>query len=131
MTKPQLLSRGSFRGTLFWRRGKAECMGFLGIFNSHDINHYVDVFRSTEGAVLLDVRTPGEYAEGHIPGSVNISLQTIDKAARVIENKNTPIFLYCRSGARSRQAADMLRHMGYEDITDMGGIARYRGKVEI
>ena len=106
-------------------------MGFLGFFSKHDINYHLDSYRSTPGAVLLDVRTPQEFHEGHIPQSVNIPLQTIDKAESIIENKDTPIFVYCRSGARSAQAAALLSHMGYNNLTDLGGIVHYRGKVEV
>jgi len=111
-------------------RCEAVNMGFLGFFNNHDINHELNTVFSTPGAFLLDVRTPGEFREGHIPGSINIPLQTIDKAITLIENKDSPIFVYCRSGARSAQACSALKHLGYNNTKDLGGIDRYRGKVE-
>ena len=105
-------------------------MGFLGIFSSHDINKGVERFRSTPGASLVDVRNPQEYAQGHIPGSINIPLPALDKAPSIIENKEAEVFVYCLSGGRSRQASAMLRHMGYEKVEDLGGISNYRGRVE-
>ena len=105
-------------------------MGFLGIFSSHDINKGVERFRSTPGANLVDVRNPQEYAQGHIPGSINIPLPALDKAPSIIENKEAEVFVYCLSGGRSRQASAMLRHMGYEKVEDLGGISNYRGRVE-
>ena len=105
-------------------------MSFFDFFRQPDINRGVTDFRNTPGAILLDVRTPQEYREGHIPGSQNIPLQAIDKAASVVENKNTPLYVYCHSGGRSRQAVQLLGQMGYRNVTNIGGIAAYRGKVE-
>ncbi|MBQ4578009.1 MAG: rhodanese-like domain-containing protein [Clostridia bacterium] len=105
-------------------------MSFFDFFRQPDINRGVADCRNTPGAVLLDVRSPQEYREGHIPGSQNVPLQTIDKVATVTENKDTPLYVYCRSGARSRQAVQRLGQMGYRNVTNIGGIAAYRGKVE-
>ncbi len=95
-----------------------------------DINRGIQEFMNMEGAVLLDVRTPQEYQEGHIPGSKNVPLQSIDKISTVADNKNIPLFVYCYSGGRSRQATAMLQHMGYANVTNIGGITAYSGKVE-
>ncbi|WP_041770644.1 rhodanese-like domain-containing protein [Metapseudomonas resinovorans] len=73
-------------------------------------------------AVLIDVRTPQEVAEGTIPGSRNIGYEDI--AARIAEvapDKNTPIVLYCRSGRRSGIAQDSLRELGYKQVINGGG----------
>ena len=105
-------------------------MGFFDFFKQPDVNQGVKKYQSTSGAVLLDVRTPAEYRSGHIPGSKNIPLQAIDKVASVAENKDTALFVYCYSGARSRQATAMLQHMGYTNVRNIGGIAAYQGKVE-
>ena len=80
--------------------------------------------------IILDVRTPQEYQEGHISGSKNVPLQTIDKISSVADNKNIPLFVYCYSGGRSRQAAAVLGQMGYTNVRNIGGIAAYHGKVE-
>jgi len=105
-------------------------MGFFDFFKQPDIHQGIADYRNTPGAVLLDVRTPQEYREGHIPGSKNLPLQTIDKVASVAENKDTVLYVYCHSGARSRQAAALLQHMGYTRVNNIGGIAAYGGKVE-
>ena len=96
----------------------------------HDIHKGLNEYAQTEKAVLLDVRTPREYREGHIPKSINVPLQTIDKVTSIAENKDTALFVYCYSGARSRQATAMLQHMGYTNVHNIGGIAAYQGKVE-
>lgn len=105
-------------------------MGFFDFLKGPDINQGIKEYRATDGAVLLDVRTPSEYREGHIPGSKNVPLQFIDKVADMIDNKATPIFVHCLSGARSRQAASVLQRMGYGNVKNIGGISTYAGKVE-
>ena len=105
-------------------------MGFFDFFKQPDVNRGVEEYQSTSGAMLLDVRTPEEYRSGHIPGSRNISLQTIDRIGAVVENKDTALYVYCQSGARSRQAVGMLKQMGYTNVNNIGGIAAYAGKVE-
>ena len=105
-------------------------MSIFDFFKQPDINKGLKEYAETENAVLLDVRTPQEYREGHIPGSKNVPLQTIDKISSVADNKNIPLFVYCYSGGRSRQAASMLQHMGYNNVQNIGGITTYSGKVE-
>ena len=105
-------------------------MSFFDFIRQPDVNQGVKEFQRTSGAVLLDVRTPEEYRGGHIPGSKNIPLQTIDSVSTVVENKDTSLYVYCQSGARSRQAAGMLKQMGYTNVNNIGGIAAYAGKVE-
>ena len=90
------------------------------------IDEGVRVCRSTPNAVLLDVRTPEEYATGQIPGSVNHpleSMQTYDG------DVSAPIFAYCRSGARSARAVALLRELDYEAV-NLGGIIHYHGELE-
>ena len=94
------------------------------------MNQGVNDYKNTAGAVLLDVRTPEEYSEGHIPESKNVPLQTLDKVRSVVENKDTELFVYCYSGARSRQATAALGQMGYTKVNNIRGISSYRGKVE-
>ena len=106
-------------------------MSFFDFFRQPDTNQGVENYQKDPDAVLLDVRTPQEYREGHIPGSKNVPLQTIDKVASVAENKDTVLFVYCYSGARSRQAVSHLQHMGYTKVNNNGGIAAYSGKVEM
>ena len=105
-------------------------MGFLDFLRGPDIDAGVQQCRTTPGALLLDVRTPGEYAGGHIPGAQNLPLQALEGIASVAPARDTPLFLYCRSGARSGQAASLLQRMGYTKVTNIGGIIHYQGKVE-
>ena len=105
-------------------------MGIFDFFKQPDINKGILEYRNTDGAVLLDVRTPQEYREGHIPGSKNVPLQAIDKIHSVADNKDTALFVYCYSGGRSRQAVSMLQHMGYTNVRNIGGITAYQGRME-
>ncbi len=74
-----------------------------------------------EAHQLIDVRTPEEFATGHIPGAVNINLKNLGRNMDRLP-RDRPIVLYCRSGARSANAASMLRQAGFTDIYDLGGI---------
>ena len=78
---------------------------------------------------MLDVRTKEEYESGHIENSENIPLQQIEKVLAQITDKSTPLFVYCQSGARSSSATSALKQMGYLNVTNIGGISSYRGKV--
>lgn len=61
------------------------------------------------GARLVDVRTPGEFAAGHIPGAINVPVQQLDTRMSELQPKETAIVVYCRSGRRSGNAARMLK----------------------
>lgn len=103
-------------------------MGFFDFFRPKNINKGLEEYRKTQGAVLLDVRTPGEYSEGHIENSVNLPVQEIDRAGERLPDKNTALFVYCHSGVRSAHAARLLKKMGYTNVNDIGGILSYRGE---
>jgi phage shock protein E len=79
---------------------------------------------SDKKAVLLDVRTPQEFNDGHIAGSVLLPYSDIDEAsaAKAIPTKDTVVVVYCRSGRRSAIAATELRKLGYITVWDLGGI---------
>ena len=102
-------------------------MGLMDFLKPADINAGVEEFRATPGARLIDVRTAGEYAGGHIPGAVNVPLQQIGAIASEVPDKSTPLFVYCMSGARSQQAVGALKQMGYTDARNIGGIGSWRG----
>lgn len=104
-------------------------MGLFDFFKQPDINQGVDEYKTVPDAVLVDVRTVQEYREGHIPESRNVPLGQLDKITSVAKNKGTRLFVYCYSGSRSRRAASILRQMGYTNVTNIGGIAAYSGKV--
>ena len=71
------------------------------------------------GAFLVDVRTPGEFADGHVPGSVNIPLDSIQANLDKFRNKEN-IVVFCRSGNRSGQAKSILERNGFNNVTNGG-----------
>ena len=105
-------------------------MGLFDLFKPKNINQGIKEYQSVQGAVLLGVRTSQEYMEGHVPESKNVSLQTIEKITALVKNRETPLYVYCYSGARSNQAVQLLQRMGYTKVTNIGGISSYSGKVE-
>lgn len=105
-------------------------MGLFSLFTGTDINKGVEEWQSTENAVLLDVRSPSEYQQGHIPGSINIPLDSIQQVTKKYPKKETPLFVHCLSGGRSGKAVSFLKHEGYTNVKNIGGINGYTGKVE-
>lgn len=88
-------------------------MGFFSnLFSSKPAVDYSDLVRN--GAIIVDVRTPGEFAQGHIKGSVNIPLDTIGSRVSELKQKNKPVITCCRSGARSGTAKSILVDAGIE-----------------
>lgn len=84
-----------------------------------------------EHFVLVDVRTAQEYALGHIPGAVLLPNEEIgDEVVDVLPDKDALTLVYCRSGNRSRQAADKLVQLGYTNIVEIGGIMHWTGELE-
>ncbi|MBQ9299831.1 MAG: rhodanese-like domain-containing protein [Clostridia bacterium] len=95
-----------------------------------DINRGLALFRNTPGAVLIDLRDEEDFAEGHIPGAVNMLPETIREQITAAAQKDTPIFLYCYGGMRSYQAEALLQARGYQRVTSIGGMDRYDGDLE-
>jgi len=87
------------------------------------LDNIIDMVRNEKDIILLDVRTPEEYMEKRIPGSILLPNYEIkDRATDVIPDKNARIVVYCRSGRRSAEAANTLRELGYSNVFDLGGI---------
>ena len=79
----------------------------------------------------MDVRRADEFAEGHIPGAINIANEDILSAEPAeLPDKDQVIYVYCRSGNRSKQASAKLAAMGYTNIVECGGILDWTGEVE-
>jgi rhodanese-related sulfurtransferase len=82
-----------------------------------------EIMDTEEGYIILDVRTQEEYAEGHIPGAIQISHDEIkERAGGMLPDKNQLILVYCRSGRRSKIAAEELVKLGYTNVKEFGGI---------
>ncbi|NLL91453.1 MAG: hypothetical protein GX222_03430 [Ruminococcaceae bacterium] len=83
-----------------------------------------------ESAYLIDVRTPEEFDSGHIDGALNIPLDGVEEGVSgLTSNIYDVIILYCRSGNRSGQAADILYNSGYKLVFNAGGISSFKGEL--
>lgn len=88
--------------------------------------------RANHDAILLDVRTPGEFEEGHLPGALNIDINGYDFHEQ-IENldETKAYFVYCRSGGRSAAACRYMNSKGFRECYNLsGGILAWEGEVE-
>ena len=89
------------------------------------------IMDSQEGYIILDVRTQEEYDQGHIPGAIQIPHEEIpEKAEDVLTDKDQLILVYCRSGRRSKLAAEALVELGYTNIKEFGGIQDWTYELE-
>ena len=90
-----------------------------------------EIMDREEGYIILDTRAQEEYDEGHIPGAILIPHDEIlEKAESVLTDKNQLILVYCRSGRRSKLAAEDLLKLGYTNIKEFGGIIDWPYEVE-
>jgi len=89
----------------------------------------VTMMEEETGYILLDVRTPEEFAEKHIPGAINVPNETIGtEEIPELPVKDQLILVYCRSGNRSKQASEKLAALGYTNIVEFGGINDWPGE---
>ena len=80
--------------------------------------------------LIVDVRRPDEFAEGHIAGAVNVPNETIeDEAPDALPDKEQTLLVYCRSGNRSKEASQKLADMGYTNVYEFGGINTWKGEI--
>ena len=91
----------------------------------------VNMMAQESGYIILDVRRPDEFAAGHIPNAINVPNETIGTAEiSELPDKNQLIMVYCRSGRRSKEAAEKLVKLGYTNIVEFGGILDWKGEIE-
>lgn len=82
-----------------------------------------------EGAIILDVRSKGEYAGGHIKGSVNIPVDQLGNNLQKLKDKAKPIITCCASGMRSASAKSILKSNGYTEVYNGGGWSSLQNKI--
>ena len=91
----------------------------------------VKMMRDEKDYIILDVRRPDEFAEGHIPGAINVPNEEIGTTEIAeLPDKSQLILVYCRSGRRSKEASEKLVKLGYTNIVEFGGIQDYEGEIE-
>lgn len=94
-------------------------MGILDMLGFGNKTNAIEEFNN-KGAIILDVRTPEEFKDGHIFGSKNIALQVLNNNIETIKKWNKPVIACCRSGMRSAQATSILKQNGIECINGGG-----------
>ena len=95
-----------------------------------NMDEAITMMEEGSGYIILDVRTPEEFAEKHIPGAINVANETIgtDEIPE-LPDKDQLILVYCRSGNRSKQASEKLVALGYTNIVEFGGINDWPGEI--
>jgi rhodanese-related sulfurtransferase len=87
-----------------------------------DPQNFEKKLKETKEPILIDVRTSGEYAQGHLPNAVLIDVNSSDFKSRVGKlDKSKPVFVYCKAGSRSSSAAGVLTDLGFKEIYDLNG----------
>ena len=95
------------------------------------MNEAVKMMKDEKNYIILDARRPDEFAEGHIPGAINVPNEEIGSAEIAeLPDKSQLILVYCRSGRRSKEASEKLVGIGYTNIVEFGGIQDYEGEIE-
>ena len=90
----------------------------------------VTMMAQETGYIILDVRRPDEFGAGHILNAINVANETIGTAEiPELPDKNQLILVYCRSGRRSKEAAEKLVKLGYTNIVEFGGILDWKGEI--
>lgn len=109
----------------------AGCGGDMGgTYIKLSMTQATEQMAKEEAYLIVDVRTVSEYADGHIPGAICIPNEEIGKEEPAqLPDKDMPLFVYCRSGNRSKDAAVKLAKMGYTHVYEMGGINKYTGEL--
>lgn len=99
-------------------------------FKSVTVKEFSEKLAENPDAVLIDVRTPGEYADGHLQNAVNIDWKGNDFDTQVSNlDKSKPVYLYCLSGGRSTAAANFLKEEGFSEVIEMdGGMMKWRSE---
>ncbi|MBP3591937.1 MAG: rhodanese-like domain-containing protein [Clostridia bacterium] len=101
-----------------------------GSYRQISMDEAVRMMETETNYMILDVRRPDEFAEGHIPGAINVPNETIGTdEIPALPNKNQLIMVYCRSGRRSKEAAEKLVKLGYTSIVEFGGILDWKGEI--
>ena len=115
---------------MFLLTGCTSPVPTAGTYRQITAQEAADMMARETGYIILDVRSPQEYAAGHIPGAILIPNETIGSTAiSELPDKNQLIMVYCRSGNRSKQAAEKLVRQGYTNIIEFGGIGSWTGEL--
>ena len=116
-----------FKDHLVWFIPLVIIIGFLLFKKLGQVPKSEAVALLNNGALLLDVRSPGEFSSEHVGGAVNLPLDGLEAGiGGVAPDKNKPILVHCLSGTRSAFAVRTLRKLGYTQVHDLGSLGRAR-----
>jgi rhodanese-related sulfurtransferase len=104
-----------------------------GLFNrvkTMPMREAVNAAKGNPDVRLVDVRTPAEFRQGHLPGSISVPLDQWVRIQELVPDKGAPLYVYCLSGARSQAACRGFGRLGYTEVVNIGGIAGYDGPLE-
>ena len=114
--------------TLLLLAGCAAPAAQEGTYRQIAMDEAIVMMEEESNYIILDVRTPEEFSEKHIPGAINIPNETIGtEEVPELPDKDQLILIYCRSGNRSKQASEKLVRLGYTNIVEFGGINDWPG----
>lgn len=100
-------------------------------YRSITMDEAKEIFEKAGDYIILDVRRSDEFAQGHIPGAINVANEDIiDTEPAELPDKEQTIYVYCRSGRRSKEAAAKLAALGYSNIVECGGILDWTGNLQ-
>ena len=104
--------------------------GYANSYRQISMAEALEMMNNETGYIILDVRRADEYAEGHIPGAINFANESIGtEEIPELPDKAQLILVYCRSGRRSKEAAEKLVKLGYTNIVEFGGILDWTGEI--
>ena len=102
----------------------------INTYRQITVDEAIALMAEETGYIILDIRRPDEFSEGHIPNAINVPNETIGTAEiSELPDKNQLIMVYCRSGRRSKEASEKLVKLGYTNIVEFGGILDWKGEI--
>ena len=117
-------------GVILMLNRKEQYIKNEGIIKHVSMDDIVEIMNENKNYIILDVRTIAEYNEGHIPNAICIPNETIgSNTISELPDKEQLILVYCRSGNRSKQAAEKLKKLGYTNLIEFGGIIDWKGEI--
>jgi len=129
--KAKFILAGAVVLTLIFLAGKLSGGNAEVTYTSITMEEAKEIFKVGGDYIILDVRRADEFAAGHIPGAINIANEDIvNTESDCLPDKDQTIYVYCRSGNRSKQASAKLAAMGYTNIIEFGGILDWTGDIE-
>lgn len=111
-------------------QNEGESLKQMKKYNQISVDEAIAMMEEENDYIILDVRTPEEFAEKHIPNAINIPNETIGtEPIPELPKEDQLILVYCRSGNRSKQASEKLAEIGYTQVYEFGGINDWTGEI--